>query len=156
MLKKEINWIQPPTIEGIGDRPSINFEEILLVSKSVSKAEINNWKDIDRIDVRPSKGVLKIKSKNNWEIQIDSQTGELLSSNLRRSDLIESLHDGSFFSDKIKMWVFFPSGILLFFLWITGILLFVNSLTRRLEVKKLLNKINLNKIFSGRSLDYTD
>ena len=42
----------------------------------------------------------------------------------RRSDLIESLHDGSFFSEPAKLWVFLPASIVFAILWFTGIYLF--------------------------------
>ena len=92
----------------------------VLVAQQVSDAEVDSWQDIDRLDVRPGKGIVKVQCKNRWEIQIDLQTGEVLSSSYRRSDLIESLHDGSFFSSPAKLWIFLPSGILLLGLWITG------------------------------------
>ena len=34
--------------------------------------------------------------------------------------LIESLHDGSFFSEPAKLGIFLPSGIVLMVLWFTG------------------------------------
>ncbi|MFT5130288.1 MAG: hypothetical protein ACI8W8_003917 [Rhodothermales bacterium] len=39
----------------------------------------------------------------------------------RRSDLIESIHDGSYFNDHFKLWVFLPAGIVLAALLVTGI-----------------------------------
>jgi uncharacterized iron-regulated membrane protein len=46
--------------------------------------------------------------------------GRILSSAYRRSDWIEQLHDGSFFGDWAKLWLFLPNGIVLLGLWITG------------------------------------
>jgi hypothetical protein len=43
----------------------------------------------------------------------------------RRSDLIESIHDGSFFHDSFKVWVFLPTGLILAVLWTTGAYLFL-------------------------------
>jgi hypothetical protein len=43
----------------------------------------------------------------------------------RRSDLIESIHDGSFFGgDWTKLGLFLPAGIVLFLMWLTGLWLF--------------------------------
>jgi len=51
---------------------------------------------IDRIDVRPSKGIAKVLFKEgNWEVQIDGTSGEVKSIAKRYSDWIESLHDGN-------------------------------------------------------------
>lgn len=132
LLKKDVAWIQPPTQRGSDDEPGIAFEQVLASAKTVPEAEIESWSDIDRIDVRPSKGILKVRSENRWEIQIDAATGDVLQVAYRRSDLIESLHDGSFFHDKVKLFIFLPSAIILLLLWGTGIYLFLlPHLTRR-------------------------
>lgn len=101
--------------------PSQSWDELLRVATTVEEAEVESWEDIDRIDVRPGKGIAKIQCANRWELQIDLDSGELLSSTYRRSDFIESLHDGSFFSDGAKLWVFLPNGIVLFGLWVSGV-----------------------------------
>ena len=69
--------------------------------------------------------MLKVRCRNRWEIQIDTKTGDVLQVAYRRSDLIESLHDGSFFHDRVKLWVFLPSALALGVLWLTGIHLFL-------------------------------
>jgi len=124
-LKKEVDWIQPPTREGSGAAPSIPFERVLEIARSVEAAGIESWDDIDRLDVRPGKGMLKVRARNRQEIQIDTDTGEILQVAYRRSDLIESIHDGSFFHDRAKLWIFLPAAVVLFGLWCTGIYLFL-------------------------------
>lgn len=123
-LKKDVAWIQPKSMTGISTQPSISFDDILIISKSVNEAEIGTWKDINRLDVRPDKGIVKVRTQNHWEIQIDTKTGEILQSTYRRSDVIEMLHDGSWFHDNVKLWIFLPSGIIVTILWITGIYMF--------------------------------
>ena len=124
-MKKEIAWIQPTTIRGEGKTPELSLPKILEISRKIPEAEIKDWKDIDRLDIRPSRGVVKVRAKNKWEIQIDLKTGKVLQLAYRRSDLIESIHDGSYFHDVFKLWVFLPSGIALLLLWLTGIYMFV-------------------------------
>ena len=68
--------------------------------------------------------MLKIRCKNRWEIQLDANSGEVLQVAYRRSDLIESIHDGSFFHDRVKLWVFLPAALVLGVLWLTGSYLF--------------------------------
>jgi uncharacterized iron-regulated membrane protein len=125
LLKKEIGWIQPPTQRGSSTELAIGFKRILEIAETVPEAEIEGWEDIDRLDVRPSKGMLKVRAKNRWEIQIDTATDEILQVAYRRSDLIESLHDGTFFHDKAKLWLFLPSAIVLLGLWLSGLYLFI-------------------------------
>lgn len=118
-------------MRGQGSVPTIQFDHILLASQGVEAASIRSWGDIDRLDVRPKKGIIKVQAKNRWEIQLDHQTGDVLQVAYRRSDLIESLHDGKFFSDAVSLWIFLPSGIILLILWITGIYMFIKTLKKR-------------------------
>lgn len=56
--------------------------------------------DIDRIDIRPDKGVAKfLFKKGYWGVQIDGTSDALLSIEKRRSDFIEDIHDGSILDD---------------------------------------------------------
>ncbi len=57
--------------------------------------------DLNRIDARPSKGMVKFLFREGYvEIQLDGATGKVLSIAKRNSDLIENLHDGSYW-DKL-------------------------------------------------------
>ena len=123
-LKKDFEWIQPPTQNGsIQNLPSLSFNQILDSAKNAKNVTIKGWSDIDRLDVRPEKGIVKVRTKNSWELQIDTNTGKVLQEAYRRSDLIETLHDGSWFNSSIKYLIFLPSGIVLLVLWLTGIYL---------------------------------
>ena len=119
-IKKQSTWVQPATVEGVGKIPEVHWERLLQTVIAVSQSEVSSWDDIDRVDVRPGKGIAKVQCENRWEVQVDLQTSEVRAVNYRRSDIIESLHDGSFFSDAAKLWVFFPNGLVLLGLWFTG------------------------------------
>jgi len=123
-LKKVSPYIQPPTQRGAGTEPAIGFERILEVARTVPEAEIESWEDVDRLDVRPGDGVVKVRCKNRYEVQIDTETAEILQVAFRRSDLIESIHDGTYFHDSFKLWVFLPAGLILAMLALTGLHLF--------------------------------
>jgi len=125
-LKKEIHWLQPPTKKGqVQNNPTITLDDILSTVKKIDEVNIKSWSDIDRLDLRVEKGIVKVRGKNRWEVQIDTQTKKVLQVAYRRSDLIEQLHDGSWFNEKIKLYIFLPSGIILFILWVTGIYMFI-------------------------------
>ena len=136
-LKKQSDWIQPPIQQGVSNIPSIEFQQMLEAAKSVPEAEINSWDDIDRIDVRPEKRISKIRSNNQWEIQIDNQTNEILLVEYRRSDIIESIHDGSFFTDYVKFGWFLPTAVLLIVMSISGIYMFLLPLFMKRKKVKL-------------------
>lgn len=128
LLKKESHWVQPPTARGQKGEPTIELSKILATSIAIPQAEIRSWEDITRLDIRPDKGLVKVHAVNHWEIQLDHRSGEVLQVAYRRSDLIESLHDGSFFHERVKLWIFLPSALILLVLWLTGIYLFMKPL----------------------------
>ncbi|NQZ56491.1 MAG: PepSY domain-containing protein [Lentisphaeraceae bacterium] len=136
MFKKDIAWIQPESQRGTSKVPSLSFEKILTIAQTVPEAEIKSWTDISRLDVRPSKGIVKIRSKNGWEVQVDNQTTEVLQVAYRRSDFFEALHDGSFFHESAKLWLFLPAGLILLFLWCSGMYLFLIPILAKRRSKK--------------------
>lgn len=147
LLKKDIAWIQPPTVKAEIGKPHISFDEILASINTVPEAATAQWSDIDRLDVRPGKGVIKARLKNNWEVQINPKDGMVMRVAFRRSDVIESIHDGTFFHNKAKLSVFLPAAIILLTLWMTGIYLFIitekgkyNSRKKQRARKKALSK----------------
>jgi uncharacterized iron-regulated membrane protein len=127
ILKKEIDWVQPPTMKGVArtDIPVKTVDELFRIAQGIEELELQDWSELSRADFKPDKGVVKFVAPNNWEAQIDTATGEILQVKFRRSDIIEALHDGSFFADWVKLYIFFPSGVILLILWGTGIYLFI-------------------------------
>ena len=126
-VKKQWAWVQPETMRSpqgpMAPGLTIGFDGLLEAARSVPEAGISGWSDVDRIDVRPGRGVAKVRSTSRWEVQIDTATGAVLASGVRRSDLIESLHDGSFFGEWVKLGVFLPAGLVVFGLLGTGVVL---------------------------------
>jgi hypothetical protein len=88
---------------------------------------------IDRMDVRPDKGTVKISFKGHYtEVQIDGATGKVLAVNIRKSDIIEQIHDGSIldfaFNSNGTIKVFYTTalGLGLLTLTISGFWLWYN------------------------------
>lgn len=131
-LKKHWDWVQPEEKRGTGTMPAIDLEGLLLAVQRHPGMNVSGWDDVNRIDVRPGRGIAKVWLKSGWEVQVDLGTGKVLQNAYRRSDLIESLHDGSFFGGEYtKLGLFLPAGIGLFLMWVTGLWLFVMPLIRR-------------------------
>ncbi len=137
-LKKQLAWIQPPEQRGTGAGPQISLPDVLAISSRVPEAGIRGWEDVHRIDVRPARAMLKVSTEDGWEVQIDTATGAVLQVARRRSDLLEQIHDGSFFHEHAKLWLFLPSGVTLLGLWLTGMYLFaLPFLSRRRKAARL-------------------
>jgi uncharacterized iron-regulated membrane protein len=119
-VKKQVAWVQPPEQRSDVRTPVASFDQLLTAAQSIPEAGVRTWDDVDRLDVRPGKGIVKLQSLTSWEIQLDLETARVLQVAYRRTDLIESLHDGSWFSEPAKLWVFLPSALIVTALWVTG------------------------------------
>lgn len=124
-LKKQIEWVQPREQRGTAEAPALSLPRVLEIARTVPQAGIRTWDDVDRLDVRPAKGLVKVVSRTRWELQLDAASGAVLQVAYRRSDLVESLHDGSFFHPLAKLLVFLPVGAVVLGLWLTGMYLWV-------------------------------
>ena len=129
LIKKDFDWIQPTT--ATATEGSIeDFAPIQTVVATIIAQDHPDFQtpdDIDRIDTRPEKRLHKIRSRHHYtEYQVDAITAQIISGPDRRtSDLLESIHDGSFFADWFHDWIMpiVPLAILLlvfsgFWLWL--------------------------------------
>ncbi|QUM86175.1 PepSY domain-containing protein [Moritella sp. 28] len=139
LIRSEFSWIQPTTMKGIGTEPKLSFEQIFDIASQVPNSDIHSWKDISKLDVKPSKGIVKVRAKNNIEIQIDNTSGQVLQVAYRRVGIIQELHEGSFFNKHMPLWVFLPAAFILFILWVTGMYMFLRPyiLKRKNNKKKI-------------------
>lgn len=86
----------PPTLETkIEQGEWVSPAEMVSIAES-EMAKIGESTEVDRIDIRPDKGVAKVTFKTHFtEVQLDGLSGEVLSIETRHSDWIEKVHDGS-------------------------------------------------------------
>lgn len=129
--KKYVDVLQYPTQTGISE----NANEWLPMDSliTIATAEIQAWKgpdystEIDKIDVRPDKGIVKFIYKEHYHsLQLDATSGEVLSHEYRTSDLMEHLHDGTFIDRHFGI----SGGVFkLIYTSILGIALIVFSIT---------------------------
>lgn len=124
-VKKQWTWVQPEEQRGTPTDSPITLAESVDIMAANPDIGISGWDDIDRFDVRPSKGMMKIRLEDGREVQMDLSDGRILQIEYRRTDLIESLHDGSWFGGDIsKLGLFLPAATILLLMWITGIWMF--------------------------------
>ncbi len=124
-IKKQWTFVQPKEIRGTGTTPQIDLDEIVAAVRTVPELKVTGWNDIRRMDIRADRGLAKVTVAGDWEVQVDLGTGKVLQTAYRRSDLIESLHDGSFFlGDITKLGLFLPTGVALCVMWLTGLWMF--------------------------------
>lgn len=104
--KKDLAILQP--IEQKGTKTTLEkWVSIEQITKSASIAldsVTGQPNELDKLDVRPSKGIVKVLFKHGyWEVQVDGATGKALSVSQRHSDWIEHIHDGSIIGDIFKL-----------------------------------------------------
>jgi hypothetical protein len=139
LLPKMENSISPT------NKPFITLDSLQKIAKNYARNHLKLSDEIDRIDIRPKKGIAKIVFSNHFtELQIDTKTGEILAVNTRKSDFIEKIHDGSivdyFFKNendnfKLIYTTFTSMGLIL--LSFTGFWLWYNPIRirKRKEIK---------------------
>lgn len=112
----------------------ITLAEISEIASSFAHDSLRKSPVIDRIDVRPQKGVAKVIFETHFtELQIDCTTGEILSVSTRASDIIEKLHDGSIVDyfirvdqDPVKLFYTTSASLGLILLSVSGFWMWYN------------------------------
>jgi uncharacterized iron-regulated membrane protein len=139
LIKKKVDWIQPPTMTGAPGEPAdfITNQQLFEAVFARNHPDFTSMDDIDRVDFRPAKRVFKVRSEHNYsEIQVCAVTGSILSVDDRPSDLLESIHDGSFFAGWVHDWLMPAFAIALAFLAFSGLWLWIEPVIRRRKRKK--------------------
>jgi len=135
-LKKHWSWVQPPEQRGSVKEPVIELSHILQALKNEPSLNVRGWEDVNRLDVRPDKGIVKAWLNSDWEAQIDLGTGEIKQIWFRRSDWIESIHDGSIFGTGVKLGLFLPTAVTLLLLWLCGMWMWLYPLVHKRKVRR--------------------
>ena len=116
----------PAVQKGQGTVPTLAFEEALEKARAVSHTGVSKWKDVWRLYVYPARGIIQVRAKNLQEIQLDAATGEVLHVAVRRTNLIEDIHEGKWMG--ANFWLFLPVHALSVILWLLGVTLWTYPL----------------------------
>lgn len=127
------------------NKPFIKLDSLQNIAKTYARNHLKLSDEIDRIDIRPKKGIAKIVFSNHFtELQIDTKSGEILAINTRKSDFIEKIHDGSIIdyflkneNDNFKLIYTTFTSLGLIILSFTGFWLWYNPIRirKRKEIK---------------------
>jgi uncharacterized iron-regulated membrane protein len=137
-FKKSLPWVQPPEQKRELALPIADWTVLLAAARKHPDLAVGEWRDVERVELRPSKGLIKLIAKSGFEAQFDAHTGELLQVLPRRSDTIEALHDGSWFGGTVKFGWFATSAIGLLLATLSGIWLFVEPYIARARRRRRL------------------
>ena len=79
----------------------------------------------------------KVRSKHHHsEMQVDAVTGKVLDTDWRPSDLLESIHDGSYFGAWVHDYVMLVVPLGLAFMALSGVYLWLSPVLRKRRHKK--------------------
>lgn len=139
-IKSRAEFMRPAEMKGVeiaSPAEIVPLEQVLSAAFSVGLAELQEQKHIDRVDYRPKSNVFKVVSKKGYhEVQVCGGTGKILQIARRNDQLVEQIHDLSFFSDGMKDWVLPVVGVSLFALGVTGVWIWTIPLMRRAQHKR--------------------
>jgi uncharacterized iron-regulated membrane protein len=118
-LRQQFEVIQPKAVkmERLADRPLLSLERILEVARI--KQEL-----VDQIVYRPEKFHLAVRFKNGHEMQIHPQTGEVLKSAHRYTNILIDIHQGSLMGSWSQYLIFLPAAFGALFLTISGLIIY--------------------------------
>lgn len=139
LFRDRVNWINP-VFPPVSSQLTISFDDILKTSQSVPELDVKTWDDVNRIQIKPSNGSIVVRAKNNYQIQIDGSTAEVVGGGVGRSSILVGLHEGTFwFGNWGRYLIALPMGLIVLFLSISGIVLYMQPTLykRSLQKKKL-------------------
>jgi uncharacterized iron-regulated membrane protein len=139
-LKAQVGWIRPPEVQA---QEVESMAEVISIDAAIASAvgqgnpHITSYRDIDRVDFRPRRNIFKILSREGYiEMQVDGKTGEVLSVSKRNDQLIEDLHDLSWFHENFRTLILPAVAIGLLLLAFSGIGMFFTPVYRRWQFNR--------------------
>ena len=143
-VRKPVDWIQPPTAKGSQKyQPTIALEQVLENVRAVPQMQVNDWSDIKLLDLRPKKGIIKVRNHQELETQVDATTGEVLQTGQRRNDFIVKMHD--FSAWNARLWLGLPVRLGFLAIFVTGVYLNIKMSAARMK------SINNSGIFASKT-----
>lgn len=134
-VRKPIDIIQPNSTFGVAKyQPTANLAAILESVKSVPEMNVNGWEDIKVLDLRPKRGIVKVRNYDEFEVQVDAKSAEVLHTGQRLNDIVMQFHDGTRWN--VRMEVFLPVALILLFMTVSGIFLLVQMTDAKLRNRK--------------------
>jgi len=131
-VRKPIDWIQPPTAKGSQKyQPNVALEQVLTKVQGVPEMMVQDWADIKLMDLRPKKGIIKVRNNDGLETQVDATTGEILQTAQRRNDYVVKLHD--FSAWKARLWLGLPIRLGFLGIFLTGVYLNLKMMPGRIK-----------------------
>lgn len=133
ILRHQLEWVQPASLKQSPPDRWASIETVYAKLLADPKTQVEEWQDIASIIVKPSKGIFHVRTAGGLQVQMAGTDAEILSILPRRTGLLITLHEGSFWGDDVRYYLFFPAVIGLLLLLISGAVLFYRYYQRQLR-----------------------
>lgn len=138
-MKDRFAFMRPPVQEAAKlerAQDILPVAQVLQVAFDAGHPELAEIGHVDRVDYRPKDNVFKVVSKDGYrEVQVDGTQGKVVSDAFRNDQLMEDIHDMSFFADLMHGYLLPLVALFLCFLSISGIVIFLTPIVRRWRFK---------------------
>lgn len=139
-MKSRFAWIRPETQSGaemVSLASAQSLEAIAQAAYAAGSPHLKSIDDVDRFEYHVDKNVMKLTSKDGYaEVQVDVATGKVLSVGTRNDQLLEDIHDMSYFADWVHGYGLPVIALFLFVLALTGICLYFVPVFRRMKFRR--------------------
>jgi uncharacterized iron-regulated membrane protein len=134
-LKAKSESIRPSTRRGTEVsspaeivHPSVAYEAAF----AVGLPELRSPDDVDRFELHAGRNVYKVLSNDGYhEVQVDAGTGKVLAVGRRNDQMMEDIHDMSFFHPALRETLLPVVGAILFLLGVSGVVMYFVPVVRR-------------------------
>jgi uncharacterized iron-regulated membrane protein len=138
--KKRFAFVQPPAAQALeiaAAREIVSIEVAVQAAFDLGHDDLRTLEDVDRVDYRPGDNIFKVISNKAYrEVQVDGKTGKVLTNSFRTDQLMEDIHDLSFFAAWTHAWVLPLVALVLFGLSVSGVGMFLTPVYRRWAFRK--------------------
>lgn len=115
-LRNQFEWLQPASVSStLTEAPLLTLDNLTTQYGAAN---------IEQIIWRPGKKNMAVRLYDGTELQLHPQTGEILKSAKRRTNILIELHQGSWLGKFGQYFIYFISGLGLCFLIGTGLLIY--------------------------------
>ena len=136
-MRKLVDWIQPNTEKGAASYdPRVAPVDVLNALRGAPQTGVTDWSDLNVLDYRPRKGVIKARTPSELETQVDATTAEVIKTQQRYNDFANAWHDGSAWG--LRTTVFLAAGLLVAYVWLSGFYLACTTTARKLRRSTLI------------------
>lgn len=139
-LKGELAWMRPPEAEGAPLASAAQIaplDQVLSAAYGAGFPDLAKWEHVDRVDYRPKDNIFKVVSRDGYrEVQVCGATAKVLSASFRRDQMVEDLHDFSYFASVLRTSLGPVVAACLFLLGLSGIIVFFTPVVRRWRYRR--------------------